>query len=105
VAGQLEAGLSFSELARRYDPDTGGELGWFPRDYLFEQELEDVAFSLEPGQYSEVISSNVGYHIIQVIEREEEHPLSPDAYLVLQEKALQEWLVAKRSAVTIERNP
>jgi peptidyl-prolyl cis-trans isomerase C len=105
VAGQLDAGVSFSELAVLYDPNTGGELGWFPRGYLFEQGLEDTAFSLEPGQYSEVISTEVGYHIIQVLERDAEHQLSPDAYLVLQTKALQDWLQGQRSAATIERTP
>jgi peptidyl-prolyl cis-trans isomerase C len=105
VIDQLDAGASFPELATLYDPNTGGELGWFPRGYLFDQTLEDVAFSLEPDQYSDVIASEVGYHVIQVIERDQEHQLSPDAYLVLQEKALQDWLQEKRSVATIERNP
>ena len=105
VADQLEAGADFSDLAERYDPNTGGELGWFPRGYLFDQALEEAAFNLQPGQYSEIISSEVGYHILQVIERDANHQLSPDSYLVLQEKALQEWLLGERSTAMIERNP
>jgi peptidyl-prolyl cis-trans isomerase C len=105
VAGQLDAGIDFSELAKLYDPNTGGELGWFPRGYLFEQEVEDAAFSLEPGQFGEIITSDVGYHIIQVLERDPNHQLSPDATLVLQEKALQEWLQKQRSNATIVRTP
>ena len=105
VADQLDAGVSFSELAQLYDPTTGGELGWFPRGYLFEQDLEEAAFNLEPGQYSEIIPSEVGYHIVQALERDANHQLSPDAYLVLQEKALLDWLQDQRTKADIVRTP
>jgi peptidyl-prolyl cis-trans isomerase C len=105
VADQLQAGASFSDLAELYDPATGGELGWFPRGFLFEQVLEDEAFRLEPGMYSEVIKSEVGFHILQVVERDMNHQLSPEAYLILQEKALSDWLQQQRSTARIERNP
>ena len=97
VADQLNAGAKFADLAALYDPNTGGELGWFPRGYLLESELEEAAFSLEPGQHSDVIATEVGYHILLVVERDPQHPLSPDAYLVLQEKALGDWLAQKRN--------
>ena len=105
VADQLNAGVSFSELAQLYDPATGGELGWFPRGYLLEQDLEEAAFNLDPGQVSEIIASEVGYHIIQVVERDASHQLSPDAYLVLQEKALLDWLQNQREVADIVRIP
>ena len=97
VADQLSAGADFQDLAVLYDPNTGGELGWFPRGYLLEPELENVAFSLQPGEYSDVVTTEVGYHIILVAERDPEHELSPDAYLVMQEKALQDWLTQERA--------
>lgn len=97
VADQLNAGADFQELAVLYDPNTGGELGWFPRGYLLEPELENIAFSLQPGEHSDVIATEVGYHIILVVERDPAHELSPDAYLVMQEKALQGWLAQKRA--------
>jgi len=105
VEGQLNAGATFADLALLYDPNTGGELGWFPRGYLLEPELEEVAFSLEPGQYSDVITTEVGYHILLVVEREQQHPLSPDALLVMQEKALQDWLAQKRAESDIVLAP
>jgi len=97
VADQLNAGAKFEDLAVLYDPNTGGELGWFPRGYLLEPELEEAAFSLEPGQFSDVIPTEVGYHILLVVERDPQHTLSPDAYLVMQEKALGDWLTQKRA--------
>ena len=105
VAGQLDAGASFADLAVLYDPNTGGELGWFPRAYLLEPALEEAAFSLEAGQYSDVIETEIGYHILLVLERDPEHQLSPDAYLVMQAKALQDWLSQKRTESKIVLAP
>jgi peptidyl-prolyl cis-trans isomerase C len=105
VADQLDAGANFDDLAVLYDPNTGGELGWFPRGYLLEPDLEEAAFSLEPGQHSGVIASEVGYHILLVVERDAQHPLSPDAYLVMQEKALGDWLAQKRTESEIVLAP
>ena len=105
VAEQLDAGARFADLAVLYDPNTGGELGWFPRGYLLEPELEEAAFSLEPGQFSDVIQTEVGYHILLVVERDPQHQLSPDAYLVMQENALQSWLAQKRAESDIVLAP
>ena len=105
VADQLKAGADFEELAVLYDPNTGGELGWFPRGYLLEPELENAAFNMQPGEFSDVIATEVGYHIILVVERDLEHALSPDAYLVMQEKALQDWLRQKRAESDIVLDP
>jgi peptidyl-prolyl cis-trans isomerase C len=105
VSNQLKAGADFADLAALYDPNAGGELGWFPRAYLLEPELEEAAFSLEPGQYSDVIETEVGYHILLVLERDPQHQLSPDAYLVMQEKALQDWLAQKRDESKIVLAP
>lgn len=105
VADQLSAGANFADLAALYDPNTSGELGWFPRSYLLESDLEEAAFSLEPGQRSDVIATEVGYHILLVLERDPQRPLSPDAYLVMQEKALQDWLAQKRTESEIVLAP
>jgi parvulin-like peptidyl-prolyl isomerase len=105
VLDQLNAGANFADLAALYDPNTAGELGWFPRGYLLEPALEKAAFSLEPGQHSDVITTEVGYHILMVLERDPQHPLSPDAYLVMQEKALGDWLAQKRTESDIVLAP
>jgi hypothetical protein len=38
----------------------------------------------------------VGFHIIQVMERESDRPLSPEARLVWQERALKDWVAMQR---------
>jgi parvulin-like peptidyl-prolyl isomerase len=105
VSAQLKAGTKFADLAALYDPNASGELGWFPRAYLLEPELEEAAFNLEPGQYSDLIETDVGYHIILVLERDPQRQLSPDAYLVMQEKALRDWLAQKRDQSDIVLAP
>lgn len=99
----LNSGTPFDEVAfsYTYDPITGGHLGWVPRGYLLDLTVEEAAFSLPVGSYSDVIESDVGYHILMVLEREE-RPLSNDARLTLQRKALHAWLVQRREESTIE---
>ena len=102
VLAQLQAGGDFAKLAANYDPVTEGELGWFPRGYLTDVNIENAAFKLEPGQYSQVIEDSTGFHIIQVIERDPQRPLSPQARQTLQVKALQDWLNTQRSQSNIQ---
>jgi len=90
----LASGTDFGTLAWEYSPESGGELGWFPRGYLLYPEVEAAAFSLEVGARSEIIQSEIGYHIIEVQAHESAHPLTTDARIALQTKALQDWLSA-----------
>jgi len=89
----LNSGADFDDVAFSdyYDPITGGYLGWVPRGYLLDPAVEEAAFSLPVGSYSDIIESEVGYHIILVIAREE-HPLTNDALLALQRAAVYAWL-------------
>jgi len=100
---QLQAGANFEELAIRVDPITRGDIGWFPRNYLASKEVEEAAFTLEIGAVSEIIKSEAGYHILKVLEMQDDRPLSPDALLALQNRALNDWLAERRqqSAITI----
>lgn len=99
---QLQNGADFATLAYKLDPTTGGDLGWFPKGYLTQSAVEDAAFSLEVGSYSEVIQSDLGYHILYLIERDANHPLSVDARRELQQQRLDEWLAAAKDASQVE---
>ena len=98
---QLNGGADFDELASKADPLTRGDLGWVPRGYLLEPKIEEAAFNLTVGAYSEVIATDVGFHIVRVLEREPQRPLSPDAYLSLQELALKTWVDAQHQQAEI----
>ncbi len=107
IKAMLEDGADFTELARERSldlitKDNGGDLGWFPRGVVA-VDLETAAFGLQPGGVSDVIQLGEGYHIIQVMERDAAHPLSPEAQYELRMALFEEWLVEKRAAATIER--
>jgi peptidyl-prolyl cis-trans isomerase C len=99
---QLKAGKDFATLAATADPTTGGDLGWFPQGYLTQPDVETAAFALQPGEYSDIIKSDLGYHIIYVVARDANHPLSVDARRTLQEKKLADWLQTTIAAAQIE---
>ena len=103
VYNQLESGADFETLAEQYDPVDGGDLGWFPRGYLTVRELDDVIFSLSPGDYSVVTQTMLGFHIVQLIEKDAAFPLNPNAHRVVQIQVLEQWLqdLYKQSEITI----
>jgi peptidyl-prolyl cis-trans isomerase C len=101
VLDKLQNGADFNTLASQYDSAGNGELGWFPRGYLLEPAIETAAFALQPGKYSAIIQTQVGYHILMLVEHDPAHPLSPDALLTLQERAIQDWLTQRRNESTI----
>jgi peptidyl-prolyl cis-trans isomerase SurA len=73
ILGRLRAGEDFAELAKQYseDPGTasrGGDLGSTKRLTLV-PEFEEVAFLLEPGQISDLVRTQFGFHIIQLLEK------------------------------------
>jgi peptidyl-prolyl cis-trans isomerase C len=102
VLDKLKSGVDFATLAFRYDPVTGGDLGWFPRGYLTEPDVEAAAFTLQPGETSQAIQGKLGYHIVEVIARQANQPLSPDALRALQDQALQKWMQDTRSSSQVE---
>ena len=101
VLQQLQGGTNFDKLAAQYDPNARGDLGWFPKGYLLDPTVEQAAFSLQVGQTSSVIQTNVGYDIIKVLAHDPQHPLSPDASLAMQEQALKNWLTQQRAQAKV----
>jgi peptidyl-prolyl cis-trans isomerase SurA len=66
-------GESFAVLARLYSEDPGsaskgGELGFYGRGELY-PEFEAVAFRLNEGEVSDIVETQAGFHIIQMIEK------------------------------------
>jgi peptidyl-prolyl cis-trans isomerase C len=102
----LAAGIEFSLLARQnsLDPSTrpaGGDLGWFPRGVLLTPELDEIAFSLQPGEISGAIQTQLGFHILEVLERER-RPLTGSALIEYRVAAVDDWLVDQRARAEIE---
>lgn len=72
VLAKLQAGEKFEDLAKQYSidgsKDSGGSLGTFGRGEMV-KEFEDAAFALKPGEISDVVKSEFGYHIIKVTDK------------------------------------
>jgi parvulin-like peptidyl-prolyl isomerase len=105
VLNQLQGGTDFGTLAVKIDPVMSGELGWFPKGYLLDPKIEEAAFSLQAGQYSGIIQTDTGFHIIKVLERDAQHPLTPDAYLAMQDLALKDWVTQQRAKAAVVLAP
>jgi parvulin-like peptidyl-prolyl isomerase len=108
ILAQLQAGGDFVALARERSQDentkeTGGDLGFFPRGQLISPELEEAAFALQPGQISEVVRSQFGYHIVQVLERAPDRPLPLEVLNSLKEQAFAAWMQEQWDNATVER--
>lgn len=76
VLKRAKAGEDFNALVKEYTEEPGGkeregDLGWFSRGQMVKA-FEDAAFSLQPGQISDVVESPFGFHIIKVEERKTE---------------------------------
>ncbi len=105
VLEQLKIGGDFNALATQYYPNTRGELGWFPKGYLLEPKIEEAAFALQVGEYSDIIQTSAGYSIIKVLERDPSHALSPDAYMAVQDAALKDWVSRQRAEASVVLAP
>lgn len=105
VRQRLLNGEDFATLAQELsqDPgskDEGGDLGWFPRGVMV-AEFEEAAFSLPVGQISDVVETDYGYHIIEVLEREMRE-LDPSILQRRQEARFEEWLEEQRESDGVE---
>src|SRR4029077_2228474 len=73
VLNKAKHGGNFADLAKQYSEDTtkdkGGDLGWIGRGQ-HAPEFEAAAFSLPKGSISDLVKTQYGFHIIQVIDRE-----------------------------------
>jgi peptidyl-prolyl cis-trans isomerase C len=71
---RAKAGEDFAALAKENSQDgsasQGGDLGFFPRGRMV-PEFDQAVFALQPGEISEVVGTQFGYHIIKLTEKKE----------------------------------
>src|ERR1700739_4534671 len=111
IIDQLKGGADFAKLAKEKSKDPGaaegGDLGYFTKDQMV-PEFSDVAFKMYPGQLSNPVKTQFGWHIIKV-EDKRMRPVPEfdtikeqiDAYLV--RRAQSEYVGKLRQTAKIER--
>ena len=101
----LKAGADFGELARKVSDDknsarNGGELPWLTKGQTL-PDFEKAAFALEVGQMSEPVQSQVGWHIIKMIEKGSFYPydsVHADILRFIDQRGLRESIVDRKLA-------
>jgi len=73
VLDNVKAGdKSFEDIAKEFSEDStaevGGDLGYFERGQMV-RPFEEAAFTLDPGEVSDIVTTEFGYHVIKVEER------------------------------------
>ena len=81
ILKKARAGEDFAELASKYSEDStakhGGDVGLFHRGQMLPA-FEAAAFSLQPGEVSDIVETAFGVHILRLEERKETHLLPLD---------------------------
>ncbi len=111
VLKRLKAGEDFAKVAKEVSKDPGsegGDLGWFTKERMV-PEFADAAFKLDPGQVSDPVKSQFGWHIIKLEEkRQKSFPPFDEVkeqivrYVV--QKAQSDMIVKLRETAKIERS-
>lgn len=110
VVAALAEGRDFAEVAGEFSIDgsarQGGDLGWFPAGVMI-PDFQAVVESLEPGQVSDPVETQFGWHVVKLFETRDAAAPSLDEVredLVgeLQQEAARAQIETLRAAVTVE---
>lgn len=95
IQQKVKQGEDFAALAKEFSEcpsrSEGGDLGFFGRGQMVKP-FEDAAFTLEPGEVSNVVETKFGYHLIKCTDKKSKTSL---AYKDVKEK-LQQYLKQNR---------
>ena len=111
ILGELKAGADFAALAKEKSKDpgasAGGDLGYFTKDQMV-PEFAEVAFKMYPGQLSNPVKTQFGWHIIKLEDKRAKQPPEFDQVkdqieAFLARKAQSEFIGQLRQSAKVER--
>jgi peptidyl-prolyl cis-trans isomerase C len=110
VVKRLKAGEDFAKVAKDVSKDPGsegGDLGWFSKERMV-PEFSDAAFRLAPGQLSDPVKSQFGWHVIKVEEKRQKpfptlEQVKDQVLRYVVQKAQSEVVLKLRESARIER--
>lgn len=84
------------EYANKGDSERNGDLGWFKQEQLSE-DLSEKIFSMKTGDISDIIESEMGYHVIMLKEKKNEagEELVSISQVFSPKDTFEEWLIGK----------
>ena len=114
LLARIKKGESFSSLASKYSDDTGssmagGDLGFFTTGTMV-PEFDKAAFSLKPGEVSNIVKTSYGYHIIKLEDTKlrklkvKGKDLNEEALAEKQDQALKKWMYDLKEKSKVEVN-
>ena len=108
---QLKSGADFATLAKEKSKDPGaaegGDLGYFTKDQMV-PEFADVAFKMYPGQVSNPVKTQFGWHLIKLEDKRTKQPpefekVKDQIEAFLARKAQTDFIAKLRQSAKIER--
>src|SRR5262245_5166375 len=111
ILEQLKAGADFATLAKEKSKDPGaaegGDLGYFTKDQMV-PEFADVAFKMDPGQLSNPVKTQFGWHVIKLEDKRTRQPpefekVKDQIEAYLARKAQSDFIAKLRQSAKVER--
>ena len=111
VLDQLKAGGDFATLAKDKSKDpggaAGGDLGYFTKEQMV-PEFAEVAFKMYPGQVSNPVKTQFGWHIIKLEDKRTRNPpefekVKDQIETYLARKAQSDFIAKLRETAKVER--
>jgi hypothetical protein len=105
LRGEIVGGkIDFAEAAKKHSmcpsKDQGGDLNFFPRKFMMDEEFARAAFAMKVGDVSDVVQTEFGYHLIKVTDRQAGTPAD---FVKMKESVREVYAIEMRNSVVLQQ--